>query len=140
REQYGNKAVVAVCDYAGNETYYAINLGGEGASYGDFLAFQHDYWNGTNSWVAFDEDVAENETQLFMAQIPFVCAEYLNGYVMAQTEDGKLYAIPYADVLADSIDLESTYVASLENVYQDLAYSYADGKLYGLVVVDVGYY
>lgn len=140
REQYGNKAVVAVCDYAGNETYYAINLGGEGASYGDFLAFQHDYWNGTNSWVAFDEDVAENETQLFMAQMPFVCAEYLNGYVMAQTEDGKLYAIPYADVLADSIDLESTYVASLENVYQDLAYSYADGKLYGLVVVDAGYY
>ena len=44
REQYGNKAVVAVCDYAGNETYYAINLGGEGVSYGDFLAFQHDYW------------------------------------------------------------------------------------------------
>lgn len=140
REQYGNKAVIAVCDYAGNETYYAINLGGEGAPYGDLLAFQYNFWQGTCSWVAFNEDVSESESQLFASQEKFVCAEYLNGYVLAQSESGKLYAIAYEDILADSVDLESTYVASLENVYQDLAYSYAEGTMYGLVVEDAGSY
>ena len=140
REQYGNKAVIAVCDYAGNETYYAINLGGEGAPYGDLLAFQYNFWQGTCSWVAFNEDVAESESQLFASQEKFVCAEYLNGYVLAQSESGKLYAIAYEDILADSVDLESTYVASLENGYQDLAYSYAEGTMYGLVVEDAGSY
>ncbi len=39
-ETNGNKAVIAVCDYAGNETYYVINLNGSGNSYGSLVAFR----------------------------------------------------------------------------------------------------
>ena len=61
-----------------------------------------------------------------------VCAEYVNGVVFAQTDNGNLYGIPYEDFLTDSIDLESTYIAHLGRVYQDMAYSYAEGKLFAL--------
>lgn len=75
REKYGDKAVIAVCDYAGNETYYAINLNGEGNSYGHFLAYQY-RWNGffdkSNSWVSFDTDVNKNESNLFATDYDFV--------------------------------------------------------------------
>lgn len=138
RASHGNKAVIAVCDYAGNETYYGINLGGEGQPYGELLGFQNDFWGGPSIWTAFDEGVAENESPLFASEQTFVCAEYLNGYVLAQDDSGILYAIPYADILSDSVDLASTYVARLENIYQDLAYSYADGILYGLLVEEAG--
>lgn len=133
RETYGGKAVIAVCDYAGNETYYAVNLGGAGAAYGDLMAFQNSEDGTGGAWVSFGKGVNRSETGLFSARSSFVCAEYVNGFVFAETDDGNLYGIPYADFLADSIDLESTYIAHLENVYQDLAYSYAQGKLYGLV-------
>ena len=129
---YGNKAVIAVCDYAGNERYYALNLGGEGADYGDLVAFQYDFDYSLNSWVSFDTDVNGNETQMFLSDVNFVCAEYVNGYVFAQTETGALHGFRYSDMLNNTLDLESTYIAQLDNVYQDLAYNYYDGKLYGL--------
>ena len=129
---YGNKAVIAVCDYAGNERYYALNLGGEGADYGDLVAFQYDFDYSLNSWVSFDTDVNGNETQMFLSDVNFVCAEYVGGYVFAQTETGALHGFRYSDMLNNTLDLESTYIAQLDNVYQDLAYNYYDGKLYGL--------
>ncbi|MBR5020822.1 MAG: Ig-like domain-containing protein, partial [Oscillospiraceae bacterium] len=40
----------------------------------------------------------------------------------------------------NTLVLEDTYITTLDNVYQDLAYSYAEGKLYGLVTYeDDGY-
>lgn len=137
--KHGNKATIAICDYAGNETYYAVNLGGEGADYGEFVGFQYDPEGYGNTWVSFDADVEKNETKLFFGSEKFVCAEYVNGYVFAQTEDGTLHAIPYADMVADAVDLETTFVARLENVYQDLAYNYKDGKLYGLNIQSDGW-
>ncbi len=47
-------------------------------------------------------------------------------------------ASPYDDFLAESIDLESTYIAHLDYVYQDLAYSYGQGKLFGLAAYGSG--
>ena len=137
-EANGNKAVVAVCDYAGNETYYVINLNGSGSSYGNLVAFQNSANGEGGSWVAFGAGVAKNETALFSSTMNFACAEYVNGMVFAQTDDGKLYGIPYTDFLADSVNLESTYIAHLDHVYQDLAYSYAQGKLFGLVAYGSG--
>ncbi len=128
----GRKVVIAVCDYAGNEVFYAINLGGEGASYGSMIGFQPDPNGIVGSWVAFDTNVNKNETALFMGSADFICAEYVNGHIYAQDENGKFYGIPYDAMLADSIDLESYYLTTLEYLYQDLAYSYAEGKLYGL--------
>ena len=138
REHFGQKAAIAVCDYAGNETYYAINLGGEGASYGDLVAFRYDASGYTGSWVAFSEGVARNETGLFPAGVDMVAAEYVNGLVFCQDNSGNLYGIQYSDMLANSVDLEQTFITKLENIYQDFAYSYADGKLYALSTYDEG--
>ncbi len=132
-EKYGNKAVLAVCDYAGNETYYAVNLGGADASYGDLYGFQYDPDTMQNAWVGFSEGVNGNESTLFAGSQEFVCAEYVDGYIYAQTSSGELHAIPYADLLAETLDLNTTLITRLENVYQDLAYNYSDGKLYGLL-------
>ena len=138
REHFGQKAAIAVCDYAGNETYYAINLGGEGASYGDLVAFRYDTGGYTGSWVAFSEGVARNETGLFPAGVDMVAAEFVNGMVFCQDNTGRLYGIKYADMLANSVDLEQTYITNLENIYQDFAYSYRTGKLYALSTYDEG--
>ena len=136
RSYFGDKAAIAVCDYAGNETYYAINLGGEGASYGDLVAFRYDSAGYTGSWVAFSEGVARNETGLFPAGVDMVAAEYVNGLVFCQDNAGNLYGIKYADMLANSVDLEQTYITKLDNIYQDFAYSYFDGNLYGLLTYE----
>ena len=128
----GTKVAIAVCDYAGNESYYAINLGGEGASYGELIGYQPDPDGYPGSWVAFDTDVNKNETGLFTGTADFICAEYVNGHIFAQDEAGKLYGIKYEDMLADSVNLDACYITTLEHVYQDLAYNYVDGKLYGL--------
>ena len=133
REMYGNKAVVAVCDYAGNQSYYVVNLGGEGSDYGALVGFQNGSGGVGGTWVAMNDGVERTETGLFLTDMNFVCAEYVNGHVFAQTDNGNLYGFSYDDFLADAIDLNSTYIAHLENVYQDLAYSYAEGKLYGLL-------
>ena len=94
---------------------------------------------GTNGWVSFNADVNKNETTIFTNFAKdFVAAEYVNGYVYAQTEDGALYGFKYEDMLKDTFVLEATYVAQLNNVYQDMAYSYKEGKLYGLLTYEDG--
>ena len=143
--RYGNKAVIVVADYAGNETYYALNLLGEGTPYGDLVGFQYGIGasmmaSGVDAWVSFSEGVSQNETRMFVGGTEIVAAEYVNGYVFALDVNAKLYAIPYESMLANTIDLESTYIARLERTYQDLTYNYAEGKLYGLYTyIDAGY-
>ena len=51
------KLIILLADYALNEVYYGINMGGEGAAYGDLVAFQYNFETGSNSWVSFNEDV-----------------------------------------------------------------------------------
>lgn len=132
----GNKAVVAICDYAGNETYYSVNLNGDGAAYGDFVGFRYDAEAAENKWISFNKDVNYNETEIVISGTEFVCAEYINGFVFAETLDGALYAFPYEDMLSGEVDLDVSLVKRLENVYQDFAYSYDSGKLYGLNVYE----
>ena len=128
----GQKVAIAVADYAGNESYYAINLGGEGASYGDLIGFQPDPDGYPGSWVSFSAGVNKNETGLFTSIADIVCAEYVNGNIYVQDNAGKLYGIPYEAMLADSVELETYYITTLEFVYQDLAFNYCDGNLYGI--------
>lgn len=136
----GSRAVLAFCDYAGNETYYSVNLSGEqGESYADLVAFQYgDTWyNDEAAWVTFNTNVNKDEISLYTDVIQMVAAEYINGYIFAQDSSGKLYGINYEDFLSGAItDLETTYITTLDNVYQDLAYSYKEGKLYGLVTTE----
>ncbi|MBR2889228.1 MAG: S8 family serine peptidase [Oscillospiraceae bacterium] len=135
------KMMIILSDYAVNESYYGINMGGEGAPYGDLVAYQYNYNTGFYGWVSFNSGVDYNETAIFPNYgVDFVAAEYVGGYVFAQTEDGKLYGFRYEDMLNNTMDLESTYIATLENVYQDFAYNYSDGKLYGLVTTEEMWY
>ncbi len=126
------KLVLAICDYAANESFYALNAAGAGEPYGDLVAYQYNYFFGTNGWVSFDKDVDENEVQISTDDSGIVAAEYVNGYVFVQDETGALYGAKYEELLGDTMAPEFTFIAQLENVYQDLAYNYADGNLYGL--------
>ena len=134
QEKYGNKATIVVCDYAGNESYYSINLNGEGEPYGDFIGFQYDADGYINKWVSFDTDVKMNETGMFGTFEAIVAAEYVNGYIFMQNNRGELHAVPYIDMLANTVDFTTTYVATLDQVYQDLAFDYSTGKLVGMYV------
>ena len=132
------KLVVVLSDYALNETFYAMNTGGEGASYGDLVAYQYNISSGVNGWVSFNEDVLGDEVQITTDYMDFACAEYVGGFVFAQTDTGALYGFRYSDMLKDTFDFETTFIAHLENTYQDLAYSYTDGQLYGLLTYGEG--
>ena len=135
------KVMIILGDYAINESYYGINLGGEGTPYGDLVAYQYNFNTGTNGWVSFNADVNKNETTIFTNFVKdFVAAEYVNGYVYAQTEDGALYGFKYTDMLNNTMTLDQVFVAQLENVYQDFAYNYSDGKLYGLLTTEEMWY
>lgn len=131
------KLIIMLGDYAVNESYHGINLGGEGTPYGDLVAYQYNFYTGTNGWVSFNAEVNENETTIFTNfEMDFVAAEYVNGFVYAQTEDGKLYGFKYSDMLNNTMTLEDVFITQLDNVYQDLAYNYVDGKLYGLLTYE----
>ena len=135
------KVAIILGDYAVNESYYGINLGGEGTPYGDLVAYQYNYNTGVYGWVSFDADVNKDETTIFTNfEMDFVAAEYVNGFVYAQTEDGKLYGFKYTDMLNNTMTLDQVFVAQLENVYQDFAYNYSDGKLYGLLTTEEMWY
>ena len=127
------KLMLVLSDYAINEAYYGINLGGEGTPYGTLVGYSNSISSTDPGWVSFSEGVNLDETMIFIDDSNVVAAEYVGGYVFAQTDTGALYGFQYEDMLKDTFVLESTFVAQLDNVYQDFAYSYKEGKLYGLL-------
>ena len=130
------KLMIVVADYALNEAQYALNVAGAGTAYGDLVGYQYNIVEDTTGWVSFSEGVNANEVQITLDGMDFVSAEYINGYVFAQTDSGALYGFPYGDMLADRVDLESTYITQLERTYHDLAYNYVTGELYGLIAFE----
>ncbi len=130
------KLLVALSDYAMNETYYAMNTGGEGTPYGSLVAYQYDIDAAINGWVSFDSSVNKDEVWITTDTSNIVCAEYVGGFVFAQNETGALYGFAYEDMLKDTFDFETTYIAQLDNVYQDLAYDYTTGTLFGLLTYE----
>ena len=132
------KLVVVLGDYALNERYFGINLGGEGSPYGALVGYSNTIGYMDSGWVSFSEGVNMDETMIFMDYSNIVAAEYVGGYVFAQDDTGALYGFRYEDMLKDTFVLETTFVAQLDNVYQDFAYSYKEGKLYGLLTYQDG--
>lgn len=127
------KLMIVLADYALNEVYYGLNVAGEGTAYGDLVGYQYNFETDSTGWVSFGEGVSGDEVQITLDEMEFVSAEYVGGYVFAQTDGGALYGFPYADMLADRIDIESTFIAQLERTYHDMAYNYVTGELYGLI-------
>ena len=62
--------------------------------------------------------MAKNETSLFCQRPEHGLRRVCERRGLAQTDNGNLYGIPYDDFLAESIDLESTYIAHLDYIYQ----------------------
>ena len=135
------KLMIVLADYALNESVFALNMGGEGEPYGALVAYQYNFYDETFGWVSFDEGVDGNEVQITLEEMDIACAEYVNGFVFAQKENGALYGFRYTDMLKDTFNLETAYITQLEYVYADFSYSYVDGKLYGLLSYEdeVGY-
>lgn len=139
----GNKAIVALCDYAGNESYYRVNLSeGEyaGNGYGDLVAFQSGIdWSAFaiyQDWVSFSAGVDEDETRMFSSNTDFIGADYVDGIVYAQDDQGWLYGIRYEDMVNGVDSFEAARITRLSIAYQDMAYNYSDGMLYGVYTDD----
>lgn len=126
------KVVLMVDDYAMNTASFTFNMGGEGAPYGDLIGYGNDPFTGSDAWISFSEGVDQDEVVMFGSSMDIVAAEYVGGYIFAQADGGALYGFRYEDMLKDSFTLEAYYIAQLDNVYQDFAYNYVDGQLYGL--------
>ena len=134
----GSKFLVAVYDYAMNETVYALDLGadlGGDSNRPYFTAI--DRTNITQDlqmfWVGFgpEEDGEIQRLGNLHVDLPRA-AEYVEGYVFEISNDNQL-------LVASDEDLGTfTYLSTLEAPghdivgFNDLAYNYADGKLYGL--------
>ena len=127
------KLMLVLADYALNEAYYGINVAGEGTDYGDLVGYQYNFQMENTGWVSFNEGVNKNEVQITMDEMDFVSAEFVGGYVFAQTDGGALYGFAYQDMLLDRVDIASTFITQLERTYHDLAYNYVTGQLYGLI-------
>ena len=128
------KLMILLSDYALNKNIYAMNIGGEGAPYGDLVAYQYDLADEIGGWASFSAGVEEDEVIINNDYMNFVCAEYVGGYIFAQTETGDLYGFRYEDMLKNTFEIESAYIARLDNIYQDMSYSYVEGKLYAMRV------
>ena len=130
------KLMIVLGDYALNEAYFGLNLGGEGTPYGTLVGYSNYIGISDPGWVSFSEGVNADEIAIFLSEDNIVAAEYVGGYVFAQNDTGALYGFKYEDMLKDTFVLESTFVAQLDNAYQDMAYSYAEGKLYGMLAYE----
>lgn len=124
-EVTASDVVVMAVDYAGNVTAYQVSLG-VGEEDGDVTEFLYANDTYDNSWLTFRPDGAANAKKVATGDI--YAAEYIDGYVFTIDKDRRFCVAPLED-LENQTYIETLQV--LSNVL-DLAYNYADGKLYAL--------
>ena len=120
----GSRFLVAVYDYAMNETTYEVNVGGgEEEETHEFTAFDTDL----NAWVGFDVGATEEEIEtLATSSATFFSGAYVDGYIFAGTDTGDLY------VMKEDALSAPTFICSMGVVITDMAYNPVDGVLYGV--------
>jgi len=132
----GKNFLLAVYDYAGNEKTYEISL--------DVPEIQREYFTAIDynsmDYVGVNKD--GQVTHIVSTGLPLLAraAEYVGGYVFIVTEDNSL-------CVANDEDLSSTirigpmdpYREFLITGFNDIAYNYADGKLYGQFYSEFNY-
>jgi lactocepin len=139
-----NDVVLLVADYAGNETAYKVNLGGNGGeteSYaGQMFGFvpagsTYGPGSGNRLWT-IDPATASVGTSSYtgvenFANVNFTvtAAEYLDGYVFMAADDGWFYA-GALDSLGEA-SLMGKFSDTVEKIY-DMAYNYRNETLYAL--------
>lgn len=132
-DNLGNRWMVLVADYAGNRTIYRITTNEEVDYSGGFFVFSNSgnyNYLGSTGTKHLRLDPLENTMEVtdFM-DFNVTAAEYVNGYVYMAADDGCLYTAK----LGFWNEYEKVgYYKSTTAVIRDMAYSYADGKLYAL--------
>ena len=135
--------VIVVCDYAGNETYYEVDLNQEVDLSGSFYGFIPD--GGATYALTIDLDTLHfdaegssgeggNVLATFNGEV--TAAEYVDGYVFLAFDDGKL-------AVADVLSLyDNTYIADfgeVTSVIYDMAFDYGTNTLYALGLNNILY-
>ena len=122
-----SEIVVLAVDYAGNMTGYLVNIGGGSGDAEDDASeyiYANDLFNDT--WLAFKPDDAVNAKTVASGHV--YAAEYIDGYVF--TVDSNLrFCVSPLEELDNPLYIETL---NLPSVVLDMAYNYADGKLYAL--------
>ena len=133
----GETCYIVVADYADNQTVYEVEYGGEPEDYsGNFYAFTSSTYRGSGQrWLEIDpetlyyrnsSDYGGTKTVSNM-DLEILAAEYVDGYVYMAADDGYLYVAKQG--LWDEYEPAGYYGGIFDKVY-DMAYNYADGKLY----------
>ena len=124
---YGSNFLVAVYDYAGNMTTYKASLDLGSPDRGYFTAIDYT----TMSYVSVD--MAGQTSFIADTELPLLAnaAEYVGGYVFVITEDNSLCVandedLTYTQRICQLDPLDELLITSII----DMAYNYADGKLY----------
>ncbi len=135
----GEKCYVVVADYADNQTVYEVEYGGEPEDYsGRFFAFTSStYRSEGQRFIEIDPEVLyyrnstdhEGIKNVAMMDLEITAAEYVDGYVYMAADDGYLYVAKQG--LWDEYEPAGRFGDTFDKVY-DMAYNYADGKLYAM--------
>lgn len=137
----GKECVIAIGDYAQNETYYTVTYGGEPIDYsGRMFGFtQGSIVHGReNMWMEVspkdlyfytDGNQSGSGGLEFFASagVNVLAAEYVDGYVYMFADDGNIYVAEH-----ESLNEPRKVGAYGERNIVDMAMNYADGKLYVL--------
>lgn len=122
-----DKIVVVAVDYAGNMTGYLVPLGSEEE---ERDVTEYIYLNDTftDEWLTFKPDNFAAAKSVADGQI--YAAEYIDGYVFSVDKDRRFCVAPLEKME------EQIYIATLDlpSAALDMAYNYADGKLYVLCI------
>ncbi|MBQ7871465.1 MAG: S8 family serine peptidase, partial [Oscillospiraceae bacterium] len=131
--------VVIVSDYANNQSVYTVQYENASQNFsGKMIAFTAANVRGSGKrWLEIDPEALyytdENNyggTKDFaFTDLSVIAAEYVKGYVYMAADDGYLYAAPLTAL--DEVLRVGKFADHTETI-RDMAYSYADGKLYAL--------
>ena len=135
----GEKCYIVVADYADNQTVYEVEYGGEVEDYsGRMFAFTSStYRSEGQRFIEIEPEILyyrnssnhEGIKNMAMMDLEITAAEYVDGYVYMAADDGYLYVAKQG--LWDEYEPAGRFGNVFEKVY-DMAYNYADGKLYAM--------
>ncbi len=142
RSKIGETCILVVGDYAANETAYEINYGDDPVDYGNlFFGYAKGTTRGDGPrfltlnpdklyYISTTSDIHEEGMENLMpVELDVSAAEYVDGYVYMADRSGKFYV-----GIHDAWE-QLSYLADFpEGITEirDMAFNYADGKLYAL--------
>lgn len=133
---------IAVCDYAGHETYYDVTFTGSSIrddafyAYRRYCVIQSDnmYYptNAYNGWISFQqpEDMLDHTYQQTVGEASVDAAEYIDGYVIGVDVNSNLFVTRPGEwnrITLGKLEVDGTVYPAL-----DMTFDYANSKLYVL--------